>query len=67
MVLSDIQVRAAQICLEARPEVIPGTNVVIHEAAKTVWYNQVHDAMKAVDIKTAQEVHDFCNLAGVPD
>ena len=57
---------AAEGLLNRRPAVVAGTRVIIDEAAKKVWFDEVAAKMAELNLP-AQHVGPFCDLAGVPD
>jgi hypothetical protein len=69
MSLTAEQCDAARRLLARRPPVLPGTRVIVEEAARRAWYARVTDTMRQVkvDLAAPADVAAFCDLAGVPD
>lgn len=64
--LNATQRAAAEGLLNRRPAVVAGTRVIIDEAAKKVWFDEVAATMQRLDMP-AKLVEPFCDVAGVPD
>jgi hypothetical protein len=60
------QIAAAQGLLENRPPVLPGTRVILDDAARKQWYDNVTATMERLGLDQ-DDVNQFCDLAGVPD
>lgn len=65
--LTTVQKKAAAKLLLHRPRVIPGTNVIPNDEARLEWFDKVMRELTAQGIEGAKDMHEFCNLAGVPD
>lgn len=49
-----------------RPPVLTGTRVIVDDAQRKAWYEQVTKTMQKLAIP-GKQVNAFCDLAGVPD
>lgn len=66
MSLTATQRKAAEELLATRPEVIPGTRVIVNNAQRKHWYAQVTDMMERLHVADG-DTGRFCDIAGVPD
>lgn len=64
--LTDQQVDAARALRDARPEVLPGTNVIADTRSRFAWYASVTETMRVHGV-SEELVPRFCGIAGVPD
>lgn len=64
--LTKQQAEAADVLLQKRPPVIPGTRAIVDAKAQRTWFDEVTATMTAVGIERSQ-VNAFCDLAGVAD
>ena len=61
------QLLAAVNCRDNRPTVLPGTNVILDDAARKEWFDLVCERMEKHGIKEPLQIKEFCDVAGVPD
>jgi hypothetical protein len=63
--------RRADALLALRPDVYPGTRVIISDKFRTAWYDMVSRAMFRLGFldgpRDAAVIAEFCDRAGVPD
>jgi hypothetical protein len=65
--LNKTQITTASKLRQDRPAVLPGTNVILDTAAREEWYSRVTAQMNATGATLPRQVHEFCDLAGVPN
>lgn len=66
--LSAQEREVAQQLKQARPEVIPGTRVILDDIERKAWYDEVVRQMDALGVsRNGRKIQAFCDLAGVPD
>jgi len=46
---------------------MPGTNAIIDMREQAAWYDVVNACVKGLEVEPPHSLHEFCNIAGVPD
>lgn len=63
--LTRAQLAAAQHLRAVRPDVVPGTDAIIGDRARSDWYRRVTNTMRDVGVSDKETIQEFCNAAGV--
>lgn len=65
--LTGEQIAAAEVLLQERPPVIPGTRAIVDAMACERWYARVTETMERLGVNSYRAVNEFCDIAGVAD